>query len=87
MSLNWRAPFQFAIQTVMARIAFRREHDGLWVGGSPAVGFAGLLTVALLKWSRTEGRTIVELGPWAAFVVVEAILIVGWVAFRKSTKS
>ena len=71
----------------MARIAFWREHDGLKVGGPLAVGLAGLLTVALLKWSRVEGRSIVELGPWAAFILVEAILIMGWAAFRKSTKA
>ena len=71
----------------LARIAFWREHDGLRVGGPLAVGLAGLLTVALLKWSRAEGRSIVEFGPLAAFVVVEAILIMGWAAFRKSSRS
>ena len=71
----------------MARIAFWREHDGLHVGGPLAVGLALLLTVALLKWARTEGRTIDEFGPMAAFIVIEAILIMGWAAFRKSTRT
>ena len=71
----------------MARIAFWREHDGLHVGGPLAVGLALLLTVALLKWARTEGRTIDEFGPMAAFIVIEAILIMGWAAFRKSLRS
>lgn len=71
----------------MARIAFWREHDGLKVGGPLAVGLAGLLTVALLKWARSEGRMITEFGPLAAFIVVEAILIMGWAAFRKSARS
>jgi hypothetical protein len=68
----------------MARIAFWREHDGLRVGGPLAIGLGMLLTVALLKWARAGGRSIVEFGPLAAFVIVEAILIMGWAAFRKS---
>ncbi len=69
----------------MARIAFW-ETDGLHVGGPLAIGLALLLTVALLKWARAEGRTITEFGPLAAFVVIEAILIMGWAAFRKSLR-
>ena len=71
----------------MARLAFWREHDGLRVGGPLALGLAGLLTVALLKWARVESRDVAEFGPLAAFVVVEAILIMGWAAFRKSTRA
>jgi len=71
----------------MARIAFWREHDGLRVGGPLALGLAGLLTVALLKWARVEGRDVIEFGPLASFVIVEAILIMGWAAFRKSARS
>jgi len=71
----------------MARVAFWRDADGLRVGGPLAVGLAMLLTVAVLKWARAEGRSIIEFGPLAAFVIVEAILIMGWAAFRKSTRS
>ena len=71
----------------MARVAFWREHDGLRVGGPLAVGLAGLLTVALLKWARVEGKSIIELGPWALFILLEAIAIMGWAALRKSSKS
>ena len=71
----------------MARLAFWREHDGLKVGGPLALGLAGLLTVALLKWARAEERTVLELGPWAAFILIQAILIMGWAAFRKSSRS
>ena len=35
----------------------------------------------------SEGRTITELGPLAAFITIEAILIMGWAAFRKSSRS
>ena len=71
----------------MGRLAFWREHDGLRVGGPLALGLAALLTVALLRWARVEGRSIVELGPWAAFILIEAILVMGWAAFRKSTRA
>ena len=71
----------------MARIAFWREHDGLRVGGPLAIGLAALLTVAALTWARQEGRSVADLGPWAAFILVEAILIMGWAAFRKSSGS
>ena len=71
----------------MGRIAFWREHQGLRVGGPLAVGLALLLTVALLHWARTEHRTIIEFGPWAAFILAEAIIILAWAAFWKSTKS
>ena len=71
----------------VGRIAFWREHDGLRVGGPLAIGLAALLTVAMLTWAREEGRSVTELGPWAAFIVVEAILIMGWAAFRKSSRS
>jgi hypothetical protein len=71
----------------MGRIAFWREHDGLRVGGPLAIGLAALLTVAALSWARQEGKSVADLGPWAAFIIVQAILIMGWAAFRKSTKS
>ena len=71
----------------MARVAFWREHDGLHVGGPLALGLAGLLTVALIKWANMEGRTITEFGPLAAFIMVEAVLIMGWAAFRKSPRN
>ncbi|MCX5758036.1 MAG: hypothetical protein NTU83_05945 [Candidatus Hydrogenedentes bacterium] len=71
----------------MGRVAFWNDADGLRVGGPLAVGLGMLLTVALLKWARAEGRTIAELGPMAGFVLVLAILIMSWAAFRKSSKS
>ena len=71
----------------MARIAFWREHDGLRVGGPLALGLALLLTLAALQWSREESRRIAELGPLAAFVIIQAILIMCWAAFRKSTRN
>ena len=71
----------------MARVAFWRDQDGLRVGGPLAMGLAGLLTVAMLKWARQEGHSIVELGKYAAFILIEAIFVMGWAAFRKSSRS
>jgi hypothetical protein len=70
----------------MARVAFWREQDGLRVGGPLAIGLGLLLTLAALQWSREEGRRIAELGPLAAFVIVQAILTMCWAALRKSTR-
>jgi hypothetical protein len=70
----------------MARIAFWRDRDGLRVGGPLALGLTALLTVAALTWAREQGRSITEFGPWAAFILLEAIVILGWAAFRKSTR-
>lgn len=70
----------------MARLAFWRDADGLRVGGPLAAGLAMLLTVAMLKWMGREGRSLVEFGPMAAFLICEAILLLGWRAFTKSSK-
>ena len=70
----------------MARIAFWREEFGLKIGGPLALGLGLLLTVAMLKWVRAEGRTVLELGPWAAVMLLEAIIIMGWNTFRKSSR-
>ena len=70
----------------MARVAFWRERDGLRVGGPLALGLALLLTLAALQWSREEGRRVAELGPMAALVIVQAVLIMSWAALRKSTR-
>ena len=61
----------------MARIAFWRDSDGLRVGGLLAVGLGLLLAVALLAWASETGRSITDLGPWAAFILLEAIVIMG----------
>jgi len=41
----------------------------------------------MLKWARQEGHNIVELGKYAAFILIEARLVMGWAAFRKSSRS
>ena len=68
----------------LGRVAFWRDYDGLRVGGPLAVGLGALLTVALIVWADENGRTIQEFGPYAAGLVVGAIIMMGVNAFRKS---
>jgi len=68
----------------LGRIAFWRNEDGLRVGGPLAVGLALLLSVAILIWADENGRKIQEFGPYAAGLVVGAIITMGINAFRKS---
>ena len=68
----------------LGRIAFWRDYDGLRVGGPLAVGLALLLTLAILIWADENNRTIQEFGPYAAGLVVGAIITMGINAFRKS---
>lgn len=71
----------------LGRIAFwSDQYEGLRVGGPLALGLAGLLTVALILWADENGRRIQEFGPWAAGIVVGAILTLGWQGFRKAGK-
>lgn len=44
-------------------------------GGMLAVGLALLLTIALITWADDHAYTIKKIGPWAAFVLIQAILI------------
>ncbi|MBI5090941.1 MAG: hypothetical protein HZB26_00690 [Candidatus Hydrogenedentes bacterium] len=71
----------------LGRIAFWRNADGLHVGGPLAVGLALLLTIAITVWAEENGRSIAELGPMAAGLVVGAIVTMGIHAFRKSGQS
>ena len=68
----------------LGRIAFWRDGYGLSIGGPLAVGLALLLTLAIIIWSEENGRTIQEFGPYAAGLVVGAIIMLGINAFRKS---
>ena len=68
----------------LGRVAFWRNSDGLAVGGPLALGLGALLTLALIIWADENGRRIQEFGPWAAGIVVGAILTLGWQGFRKA---
>jgi hypothetical protein len=69
-----------------APVAFRREHDGLRVGGPLALGLALMLPLAALQWSREEGRRIALLDPFADFVIAQAMLSMCCAALRKGTR-
>ena len=71
----------------LARIAFWRNADGMRVGGPLVVGLALLLTVAIVVWADENRRCIQEFGPWAAFFVVEALLLLAFNARRKAKEA
>ena len=68
----------------MGRVAFWRESDGMRVGGVLVLGLGLLLSAGLLTWANETGRRVSEIGPWGAFLVIQAILILGWRTFTKS---
>ena len=68
----------------LGRIAFWQKDKGLQVGGPLALGLAGLLTIALIVWADENGRRISEFGPWAAGIVIGAIITLGLQGFRKA---
>ena len=68
----------------MARIAFWRACDGMKVSWPLVTGLALLLSLSLLSWANENGRSITDLGPWAAFILLEALLLLVLNAHRKS---
>ena len=80
----WHLVMALLIFGGIGRIAFWRERDGLRVGGMLATGLALMLTIALLTWAAENHRRIEEFGPWAAFMVIWAIIIMALSAHRKS---
>jgi hypothetical protein len=68
----------------LARVAFWRNADGMRVGGPLAAGLALLLTIAVTVWAAQNGRAIEEFGPFAAGLVVMAIIMTGVRAWTKS---
>jgi hypothetical protein len=69
----------------LGRIAFWRREDGMRVGGPLAVGLALLLTIAIIVWGAQNGHAIQDLGPFAAGLVVMAIIMLGVRAWSKSS--
>jgi len=80
----WNVVIALLIFGGLGRIAFWRNQDGLRVGGMLATGLALLLTIALIVWAHENGRVIQEFGPFAAGMIVMAIVILGLRAFTKS---
>ena len=58
-----------------ARIAFWDRTEGFRLSGPLVVGVACLLTVSLIWWAGEHEYRIIDLGPLAAFIVLEIIVI------------
>ena len=82
----WNTVMALLIFGGLGRIAFWRDTDGLYVGGPLAIGLAMLLSVALLIWARDNQRYIEEFGPWAVFLIIQAILLLGANAWHKARR-
>ena len=59
----------------MARIAFWRRDTGFRVSGPLVVGLAFLLTISLIWWAGDRGYRMIDVGPLAVFILVEAVVI------------
>lgn len=64
-----------AIFIGMARIAFWQRDTGLRVAGPLVIGLAFLLTISLIWWASEHNYRMLDFGPLAAFIVVEAVVI------------
>ena len=82
----WHVVMGLLVFGGMARIAFWSKSEGMRIGGPLALGLALMLTVALLLWAAENGRTILSLGPWAAFILIQAILLLIFNVRRKAKR-
>ena len=82
----WNVVIALLVFGGLGRIAFWSKTEGMRIGAPLAVGLALLLTVALLTWAEENHRCIQEYGPWAAIIVCQAILLLGWRAWTKSSR-
>ncbi len=62
-----------AIFIGVARIAFWQRDTGLRVAG--IIGLAFLLTISLIWWAGEHNYRMLDFGPLAAFIIVEAVVI------------
>ena len=83
----WNVVMGLLIFGGLGRIAFWRKDEGLRVGAPLAIGLGLLLTVAIIVWGHEQGRVIQEYGPWAAKLVMMAIVLLGIRAWSISKES
>jgi hypothetical protein len=81
----WHVLIGLLIFGGVARIAFWRDEDGLRIGGPLAIGLGLLLTIAIIIWADENQHRISQLGGWAAFILIEAILVL-FFSFRRKAK-
>jgi len=80
----WNVVMGLLVFGGLGRIAFWRREDGMRVGGPLAIGLALLLTIAIIVWAAQNGHAIQKIGPFAAGLVVMAIIMLGVRAWSKS---
>ena len=64
-----------AIFLGVASIAFGRRGSGFMDSGPLVVGLGFLLTISLIWWADEHNYKMVDFGPLAAFILVEAVVI------------
>ena len=68
----------------VARIAFWRERDGTRMAGPLILGLGLLLALGLAIWAEEHGRDISACGPWALFLLIQAVLLTGFNFWRRT---
>jgi hypothetical protein len=81
----WDVLIFFLIFCGIARIAFWHNSHGLIISGPLVIGLALLLTISIIIWGHEHKRSISEYGPVAAFLVLQAIIVMCF-RFRKKSK-
>ena len=64
-----------AIFLGVARIAFWDRHTGFQLSGPLVLGLACLLAISLISWASEHDYGLIDFGPIAAFIIVEAVVI------------
>ena len=80
----WHFVIAFLVFAGLARVAFWRDAFGMRIAAPLVIGIGLLLAIALVSWAKESGRRIQDLGPWAAFVLLVAVMLVVTNARRKS---
>ena len=65
----------FAIFLGTGGIAFWRRDSDFMASGPLVVGLGFLLTISLIWWADEHNYRMVDFGPLAAFILVEAVVI------------
>lgn len=80
----WNLAIASLVFAGVARIAFWRERDGTRMAGPLILGLGLLLALGLAIWAEEHGRDIDACGPWALFLLIQAVLLTGFNFWRKT---